>query len=68
MLKIGMIGAGFVAGFHERALCSVRNVELAGLCAPIGAEALAKRAQADGLGNAHVFKNIDELCAAVDIV
>ncbi len=63
-----MIGAGFVAGFHERALCSVRDVELAGVCAPLGAEALAKRAQADGLGNTRVFKNIAELCAAVDVV
>ncbi len=68
MLKIGMIGAGFVAGFHERALCSVRDVELAGVCAPKGAEALAKRAQADGLGNTRVFKNIAELCAAIDVV
>ncbi len=68
MLKIGMIGAGFVAGFHERALCSVRNVELAGVCAPEGAKALAKRAQADGLGNTQVFKNTARLCAAVDVV
>ncbi len=68
MLKIGMIGAGFVAGFHERALCSVRNIELTAVCAPEGAEALAKCAQADGLGNTQVFKNIAELCAAVDIV
>ncbi len=68
MLKIGMIGAGFVAGFHERALCSVRNIELTGVCAPEGAEALAKCAQADGLGNTQVFKNIAKLCAAVDIV
>jgi len=68
MLKIGMIGAGFVAGFHERALCSVRDVELTGVCAPEGAEALARRAQADGLGNTKVFKNIAKLCAAVDVV
>lgn len=68
MLKIGMIGAGFVAGFHERALCSVRGVELTGVCAPLGAEALAKRAQADGLGNTQVFKNTAKLCAAVDVV
>jgi predicted dehydrogenase len=68
MLKIGMIGAGFVAGFHERALCSVRNVELAGVCAPEGAEALAKKAKEDGLGNTQVYKNIAQLCAAVDVV
>ncbi|MFZ2146549.1 MAG: Gfo/Idh/MocA family oxidoreductase [Sedimentisphaerales bacterium] len=68
MLKIGMIGAGFVAGFHEKALCSVRGVELTGVYAPEGAEALAKRSQTDGLGNTQVFKNIAKLCGAVDVV
>jgi predicted dehydrogenase len=68
MLKIGMIGAGFVAGFHERALRSVRGAELAGVCAPQGAEALAKCAREDGLGDTQVFENIADLCAAVDVV
>jgi len=67
MLKIGMIGARFVAGFHERALCSVRGAELAGIYAPEGAEELAKRARKDGLGNTRVYKNTAELCAAVDV-
>ncbi|MHC4207383.1 MAG: gfo/Idh/MocA family oxidoreductase, partial [Planctomycetota bacterium] len=58
MLKIGMIGAGFVAGFHERALCSVRNVELSGVCAPEGAEALAEQARRDGLGNTKVYDDV----------
>ncbi|MHC4425333.1 MAG: Gfo/Idh/MocA family protein [Planctomycetota bacterium] len=68
MLKIGMIGAGFVAGFHEKALCSVRGVELAGVCAPEGAEALAERARQDGLGKTRVFENVAGICAAVDVV
>ncbi|MHC4684054.1 MAG: Gfo/Idh/MocA family protein [Planctomycetota bacterium] len=68
MLKIGMIGAGFVAGFHERALRSVRGVELAGVCAPQGAEALAECARENGLGNTRVFKNTTALCTAVDVV
>ena len=68
MLKIGMVGAGFVAGFHERALCSVRGAELAGLCAPEGTEALAERARNDGLGNTKVFKSVAEMCDAVDVV
>jgi len=68
MLKIGMVGAGFVAGFHARALLSVRGVELAGVCAPQGAEALAKRARDDGLGKTQVFVNVQKLCAAVDVV
>jgi predicted dehydrogenase len=68
MLKIGMVGAGFVAGFHERALCSVRDAELTGVCAPDGAEALAKRAREDGLGETQVYENIAEMCKAVDVV
>ncbi|MGB2865830.1 MAG: Gfo/Idh/MocA family oxidoreductase [Sedimentisphaerales bacterium] len=68
MLKIGMIGAGFVAGFHERALYSVRGVELTGICAPDGAEALVKRARQDGLGNTKVFANVADICDAVDVV
>jgi len=68
MLKIGMVGAGFVAGFHARALQSVRGAELAGVCAPKGAEALAKRACNDGLGKTQVFEDVESLCKAVDVV
>jgi predicted dehydrogenase len=63
-----MVGAGFVAGFHERSLCSVRGVELAGVCAPEGAEALSERARRDGLGDTKVFETVADLCAAVDVV
>lgn len=68
MLKIGMIGAGFVAGFHERALRSVRGAELAGVCAPQGAEALAQVACENGLGHTKVFKSIADLTEAVDVL
>ena len=68
MLKIGMIGAGFVAGFHARALGSVRGAELAGVCAPKGAEQLAQTARQNGLGNTQVYETTGELCQAVDVV
>jgi len=68
MLKVGMIGAGFVAGFHERALRSVRNAEFAGVYAPAGAEELAKRAQADRLGDTQVYDSVAALTEAVDVV
>jgi predicted dehydrogenase len=68
MLKIGMIGAGFVAGFHARALGSVRGAELAGVCAPKGAEQLAQTARQNGLGNTQVYETPAELCQAVDVV
>jgi len=68
MLKIGMIGAGFVASFHERALRSVRNAELAGVCALKGAETLARRAQQDQLGDPKVYDSVADLVKAVDVV
>ncbi len=68
MLKIGMIGAGFVAGFHERALRSVRNAELAGVYALKGAEALAQRARQDRLGDTKAYGSIAELARAVDVI
>ncbi len=68
MLKIGMIGAGFVARFHERALRSVRNVELAGVYALKGAEALAQLAKQDRLGDTRAYGSIGELAKAVDVI
>ena len=68
MLKIGMIGAGFVAKFHERALRSVRNVEFAGVYALKGAAALAQAARQDRLGDTRAYGSIAELVRAVDVV
>jgi predicted dehydrogenase len=68
MLKIGMIGAGFVARFHERALRSVRNAEFAGVYALKGAEALAQLARQDHLGDTKAYDSIADLVRAVDVV
>jgi len=68
MLKIGMIGAGFVARFHARSLVSVRGARLAGVCAPEGAKALAETARELGLGKTRVYSRLAELCNAVDVV
>ena len=40
-LKVGIVGAGFVAGFHCRAIMQVRTMEVAGITALQGAEALS---------------------------
>jgi predicted dehydrogenase len=68
MLKVGFIGAGFVANFHARALQSVRGISLEAIYAKKGAEELAKRAEAFGIGKPVVAKSIAELCKAVDVV
>ena len=49
-LKLGFIGAGFVANFHATALKQVRGADLAGVYALKGAEELAKSAATYGLG------------------
>jgi len=67
MLKVGMVGAGFVAEFHRKSLESVRGVDLAGIYALKGAEELAQRAREAGLGNTKVFQSVDELCQNVDV-
>jgi predicted dehydrogenase len=67
MLKIGMVGAGFVAEFHRKALESVRGVELAGIHALKGAKELAQRARDAKLGDTKVYESVEELCQNVDV-
>jgi len=68
MLKIGMIGAGFSAKFHLRALESVRNCEVAGVYALDGAEEFAQASRDAGLGETKVCQSIEELCSVADVV
>ncbi len=67
-LKLGMIGAGFVANFHARALTQVRIVDIDGVTALKGAEALSANVTKMGLGQGVVYPNIAELCKNVDAV
>lgn len=69
-LKLGMIGAGFVAHFHARALMQVRGIELAGATAiPLSmAEELAKFAREHGLGETQVYPSIGEMAHHVDVL
>jgi predicted dehydrogenase len=43
-------------------------VELAGVCAPKGAEALARAAREDGLGDTRVYKSISDLAEAANVL
>jgi len=68
MLKVGMIGAGFVAHFHSRALESVRGAELSAVYALKGAEELAQFAQNLGIGRPKICKTVAELVQNCDVV
>lgn len=67
-LRYGIIGGGFVAGFHLRALESVRGVEVAGITARTPPHALAESARERGLGDTRVFHSVRELAHEVDVV
>lgn len=68
ILKVGFIGAGFVANFHATALKMVRGIELAGVYSLDGAEKFAALARQNGLGNCKVYPNVKELCENCDAV
>ena len=67
-LRYGIVGGGFVAGFHIRALDSVRRVEVAGLTSRTPPLHLAELVQRMGLGEGVVYGSVEELTSNVDVV
>ena len=67
-LKLGIIGAGFVANFHARALKQVRNMEVAGIYALAGAEKLSQFVQHNHLGAGTVYPSIAALAQNVEAI
>jgi predicted dehydrogenase len=69
-LKLGIIGAGFVAKFHVRALQQVRGVEVAGITSrtTASAAALARQVREQGLGEGRVFASVTEMVPHVEAV
>ena len=67
-LKLGIVGAGFVANFHTRAIMQVRNIEIAGITALQGAEALSAIVKGHNLGAGTVYPNVSEMAKHVDAI
>ncbi len=67
-LKLGIIGAGFVAHFHARAIQQVRSIEIAGIYALDRAEDLSEYVRKNNLGEGKVYPSIAELVNHVDAV
>ncbi len=69
-LKVGMVGAGFVAKFHARAIKQVRRVEIAGVTSRTAARAeqLSKTVKENGLGEGVVYSSIAEMANQVDTI
>ena len=67
-MKLGFIGAGFVAHFHAIAIHQVRGLEIAGLLRRSGAEALTGFCRERKLGEAKLFETIGEMAKHVDVL
>ena len=68
-LRIGMIGAGFIARFHLEAFVGVRNCAITGVYSPTkeSRTALAARANELGLGPCTAHGSLDKLIKAKDV-
>ena len=67
-LKLGIVGAGFVANFHSRAIQQVREIEIEGITAIKGCETLAAYVRKYGLGAGRIFPSIAEMAPQVDAI
>jgi predicted dehydrogenase len=68
-LRVGFVGAGFVANFHLQAFLSVRHVTIAGVYSPTAAhrEALAREANALELGPCRAFHSLEAMLTSGEV-
>ncbi len=67
-LRVGFIGAGFIAKFEALAMTHIRGIELSAVYAKKGSEQLADFAKKNGLGECKVCSSVAELCNNCDAV
>ena len=65
-LKLGIIGAGFIAHFQARALTQVRNIEVTGISSLMNAESLSGFVKQNHLGEGTIYPNVGELAKHVE--
>jgi predicted dehydrogenase len=67
-MKLGFIGAGFIARFQSIAISQVRGLEIAGILKRRGTQALAEFCREHRLGDARSYDTIAELARNVDVI
>jgi predicted dehydrogenase len=70
ILRVGMVGAGFVAQFHARAIMQVRRMDIAGVVSrtSASAERFSKMVKENVLGDGVVYSSIAEMANHVDAI
>ena len=67
-LRYGIVGGGFVAAFHCRALREVRGVEVTGFVSKDPVDKLIAYVNQEGLGEGRVFSSVKAMAPEVDVV
>jgi len=67
-LRYGIIGGGFVAAFHLRALREVRGIDVAGFVSVDPVDHLTAYCQQHGLGEGRAFQSIAQMAPEVDVI
>ncbi len=67
-IKVGIVGAGFIARFQLDAMRLVRGLEVAAISSLAHAESLARKAKDLGVGDPKIYKTVSEMVKHVDCV
>jgi predicted dehydrogenase len=67
-IRLGIIGGGFVAGFHVRASEAVRGLEVAGLFSRTPPTDIAEDVVSKNLGDGVIYDSIEEMAKNVDSI
>jgi predicted dehydrogenase len=67
-LKLGIVGAGFMAQFHAKAIQQVRDFDIAGITSRHRAADLADVVRENNLGEGKIYPNLTEMAKNVDVV
>jgi predicted dehydrogenase len=70
VLKLGIVGAGFIAKFQARAIMQIRNVEIAGVVSrtAASAQAFSKFVKDNGVGEGIVYSDVAEMAKRVEAI
>lgn len=70
LLRVGFVGAGFIAKFQVRAMAQIRNMELVGITSRTRAhcEEVAALARDLGVGDPQIYGSISEMAPHVDAI
>jgi predicted dehydrogenase len=67
-LRVGIVGAGFIAQFQLAAMKMIRGIQVAGVCSLQKADQLAQKARDLGIGEPRIYGSVTEMAKEVDTI